>query len=70
MERIWKRGDVFYIESTMNTDNPAGRPAVVVSSEKTYDKSCVCVVPLFDVVFTVLVYLPLDFLISRPLSVT
>lgn len=46
MERIWKRGDVFYIESTMNTETPSGRPAVVVSSEKTYDRGLVQIVYL------------------------
>lgn len=45
MEKIWKRGDIFYIENT-NAETTTGRPAVIVSSEKTYDSNLVQVVYL------------------------
>lgn len=46
MSSQWKRGDIFYVESTMNTETASGRPAVIVSSEKVNDGQMVQVVYL------------------------
>lgn len=42
----WKRGDIFYVESTANTETQSSRPAVIVSSEKVNDGQLVEIVYL------------------------